>query len=330
MLIHCDNRGKARITCRFYQDLDIRLGEKLIWDKKEWIVAVKETTYKNGMLETQYLLGRIKDWKLSSVCNPRLHGISLCGTVLRRKREWIKLWLDIDYEQAERDAYWYPYLPDTGNIMYAMPEEGTRAVLYFPSAKEQDGMVVRSFLDKEHEEGRWKPSIKKLETPDGKNIRFWPRLLELASGEDGDGNWVCLGEDTGVQIASQKPVHVQASGEIKIESGLSCAVTAVNQIVLKQSGEKNQIEMSGNQLIFQAEKYSVSSVEQKSRDAEKSRGKTKYQSFPELQGAFMGMMAQGACGAVNDKITGGIPVLGATRGDISPKAQTGLRIKNNI
>lgn len=327
MLIHRDNSGKTRISCRFYQSMDIRLGEKLIWDKRGWITAVKETVYKNGMLETQYLLGRIKDWEIPPACNPHLQGISLCGTVLRRKKEWIKLWLDIDQEQTERDAYWYPYLPDTGNIMYAMPEEGTRAVLYFPNAKEQDGIVVRSFLDKEYENDRWSPSVKKLETPDGKNIRFWPRLLEIVGGEDGDGNIVCLGEDTGVQIASQKPVRIHAFGEIKIEAGLSCAATAVNQIVLKQTGEKNKIEMSGNQLVFQAEKYSVSSVERKSRKVEKSRERTEYQSFPKLHGAFMGMMAQGECGAINDKITGGIPALGATRGDLSPKSQTGLRIK---
>ena len=329
VLIYRDNSGKTRISCKFYQNMDIRLGEKLIWNKKEWITAVKETVYKNGMLETQFLLGRIKDWEIPSVCNPHLHGISLCGTVLHRKKEWIKLWLDIDHEQAERDAYWHPYLPDTGNIMYAMPEEGTRAVLYFPNAKEQDGIVVRGFLDKEYENDRWNPSIKKLETSNGKNIRFWPGLLEIAGGKNCGGNIVCLGRNTGIQVASEKPVRIEASGEIEIKAGLSCDATAVKQIVLKQSGEKNKIEMSGNQLIFQAEKYSVSSMEHKSRKVKMNGEKTEYQSFPELQNVFMGMMAQGECGKINDKIAGGIPALGATRGDLSPKTQTGLRIKNN-
>lgn len=331
VLIYRDNSGKTRISCKFYQNMDIRLGEKLIWNKKEWITAVKETVYKNGMLETQFLLGRIKDWEIPSVCNPHLHGISLCGTVLHRKKEWIKLWLDIDHEQAERDAYWYPYLPDTGNILYAMPEKGVEMALYFPNDREKDGIVTHSFSEKEQEKRIWDTSIKKLETPDGKKIKIWPGFMEIAVSKNRETDLICMGEETGVQLVSQKGIHIQAVGEVRIESGLSCSAVSVSQIVLKQTGEKNKIELSGNQLTFQAEKYSTGSVERKSKNAETDKEiRVNHQTFPGLHGAFLGMMARGDCGELNEKITGGLPILGTTRGDLSPGTQMGLRIKGKI
>ena len=144
----------------------------MVLDKRKWITAGKETVFKNGMLETQYWFGRTGDWKLPFIGNHRLQGVTLRGKVLRRVGERIKLWLDMDPEQPEEKAYWYPYLPDTGNILYAMPEKGVEMALYFPNDREKDGIVTHSFSEKEQEKRIWDTSIKKLETPDGKKIKI--------------------------------------------------------------------------------------------------------------------------------------------------------------
>ncbi len=155
--------------------------------------------------------------------------------------------------------------------------------------------------------------------------------MEITGGENRETDLICLGEKTGVQLASQKGIHIQADGEVKLESGLSCSVAAVSQIVVKQTGEKNKIELSGNQLAFLAEKYMTGSVERKSRNAEKGReNRAGQQDFSKLHGAFLGMMAQGDCGELNEKIAGGLPVLGTTRGDLSSGTQMGLRIRSTI
>ena len=39
-----------------------------------------------------------------------------------------ELWLKMDGEK-ESPLYWYPWRPDTGNIMYAMPEIGSTVLL---------------------------------------------------------------------------------------------------------------------------------------------------------------------------------------------------------
>ena len=251
--------------------------------------------------------------------------------MLRRVGERIKLWLDMDPEQPEEKAYWYPYLPDTGNILYAMPEKGVEMALYFPNDREKDGIVTHSFSEKEQEKRIWDTSIKKLETPDGKKIKIWPGFMEIAVSKNRETDLICMGEETGVQLVSQKGIHIQAVGEVRIESGLSCSAVSVSQIVLKQTGEKNKIELSGNQLTFQAEKYSTGSVERKSKNAETDKEiRVNHQTFPGLHGAFLGMMARGDCGELNEKITGGLPILGTTRGDLSPGTQMGLRIKGKI
>lgn len=331
VLMHSDRRGHRKLSLRVRLDVDLRLGEEVICEKRKWITAEKEVIFENGMLETQYLFGRTGDWKLPSVGNRRLQGVTLPGKVLRRKGERIKLWLNMDADQPEEGAYGYPYLPDTGNILYAMPEEGMEAALYFPDAGEQNGIIIHSFPGKESEKCTWNPSVKKLETLEGKKIKIWPEVMEITGGENRETDLICLGEKTGVQLASQKGIHIQADGKVKLESGLSCSVAAVSQIVVKQTGEKNKIELSGNQLAFLAEKYMTGSVERKSRNAEKGReNRAGQQNFSKLHGAFLGMMAQGDCGELNEKIAGGLPVLGTTRGDLSSGTQMGLRIRSTI
>lgn len=50
------------------------------------------------------------------------------------------------------------------------------------------------------------------------------------------------------------------------------------------------------------------------------------QAFNALYGPFTGMIAQGDSGTINDKILGGIPVLGSVTGELHMKNQMGLRI----
>lgn len=98
------------------------------------------------MTDIWYVLGRIQDWTLPTVYNPLLCGAAIKGRVLERKEEYVRLWLEIDKEQ-KGEGFWYPYLPETGNIMYAMPEEGAESSVYFPDGREEHGIGINSFLE---------------------------------------------------------------------------------------------------------------------------------------------------------------------------------------
>lgn len=50
--------------------------------------------------------------------------------------------LDIDKEQSVEEVFDFPWKPVTGNLFYCMPEEGTKAALYFAKADEGTGEVI--------------------------------------------------------------------------------------------------------------------------------------------------------------------------------------------
>ena len=48
--------------------------------------------------------------------------------MLDTEGERVRVKFDMDREQDEESAYWYPWRPDMGNLMYCMPEKGERVV----------------------------------------------------------------------------------------------------------------------------------------------------------------------------------------------------------
>lgn len=320
--------GKGRICYTFQHRIDMRLGDTVILDNVKWMVIRKKITYRNAVCETEYMLGQMQDWQLPSAINSNLRGTTIRGTVLRCDKERVKLWMHIDEEQTESDTFWFPYLPETGNLMYAMPEEGAEVALYFPDGKERNGIVTRCYWRKDQNSGRWNRMTKSIETPFDKKIRFWPNTIEITGESETEINELFLGEGTGVQCNSKKPIHIIADGSVIIQSGLSCSVTAGSRIGLWQTGGRNRIEMYGNLITSAAEKYVTLSARHKSKNAgldNKKRGQT----FPSLHDSFLGMIAQGDAGDINNKILAGIPVIGGLKGKVSIQNNTGLRVRRN-
>lgn len=320
--IHNDSDGKFITQCISEQSLNMRLGDDVIIDNREWTVVERQFIYKRNRLERKYTLGRIKDWSGQPVYNTRLSGASIRGKVIKVKGEYLKLQMDFDREQDEKDAYWFPYLPETGNIMYAMPEPGSEVVIYFPDNKEENGIATHGFLSNTK---NLKHEIKQLKTPYNKKIKFWPDEIEISGGKSAKINMINIGDHAGARFSTQKAVYLAADEEIIIQSALSCSVAADNRMTISQTGGKNRIEMMGNQIAFRAENYRTASPIQKStKPVEELDNSPADQTFSSLYGAFAGMMAQGDCGDINGKILGGIPIIGSVKGDINIQKQLGI------
>lgn len=320
--IHNGPDGKIITQSISEQSLNLRLGEGVVTDNMEWTVIERQIVYNNNQLEKKYRLGRINDWSNMPVYNPRLCGVSIRGKVIKVKDEYLKMHMEFDKEQEEKKAYWFPYLPETGNLMYAMPEQGSDIVIYFPDKMEEHAIATHGFLNKDK---NLRHEIKQINTPYNKQLKFWPDEIEISGGKKAKISMINVGEHSGVQISSKKAVSLAADEEIVIQSALSCSVTAENRMVISQSGGKNRIEMMGNQIVFQAENYKTASPVQKSqKTVEELDNDPIYQSFSSLYGAFAGMFAQGDCGDINSKILGGIPILGSVKGDIQIEKHFGI------
>lgn len=325
--ISAQSGSKKSRLCRIIRKrMNMKLGDTVVMDRQRWIVVGKQAEFQEKMLEMTYTLGRLNDWRLADTVNPQLRGASITGKVLSRKDEYVKLWLEIDSSQKKTDAFWYPYLPETGNIMYAMPEEGAKVILYFPDGREQNAIAVRSVLSKSRQSDKTKPWVKELKTPDGKKLRLNPNELELIGGRGRGVNALFLG-DGGIRLESRRGLRIQADKEIDLSAGLNSRVTAVSHISVKQTGGNNQIDLFGNQILFRAEKYITASRTHKSM-----KGRTVQPSAPTYQNAaalyniWLGMIAQGDAGERNQSMLGGIPTLGSVNGEISASSQIGLHV----
>lgn len=308
----------------------MELGDIVMYDRRRWMIVERQAKIRQNQLELTYRLGRRLDQDLPFKVNPCLRGAAIRGTVLRRKGGSLKLSLKNDENQSESDAYWYPYLPETGNLMYSMPEEGAQAMLYFPDGSEKNAIVIHSFYNCSQKDGRKNPDKKKLSIPSGKWLSLQPGFIEFAARKRERLNTLDLGERLGIRLLSQHSIRLKAAKGIHICSGLNCTVTGGSLIAVKQSGDKNQIELSGNQIVFKAEKYYTSSVTHRSKNAlPRECNEAALQSFDRLHGILTGMLAQGGSDAVNEAILGGIPVLGVTKGKTGIKSQIGLHIRRD-
>lgn len=100
-------------------------------DDRKMVVLSKRCSLENGLLVYHYMVGSTKAFSTAGYDNPRMGGVSLEGTVLETKQECVRVKLDIDGEQSDKEGFWYPWMPENGNLMYCMPEVGERILITF-------------------------------------------------------------------------------------------------------------------------------------------------------------------------------------------------------
>lgn len=326
MSIQKDSKDKTKVCRSVKANDNMRIGDSVVLDKRKWTVVQKKTQYKNHMTDIWYVLGRIQDWTLPTVYNPLLCGAAIKGRVLERKEEYVRLWLEIDKEQ-KGEGFWYPYLPETGNIMYAMPEEGAESSVYFPDGREEHGIGINSFLEGAYLGRQRDHFVKGIHIPAWKEIKLHPDLTEWITNRNHRGSAVSEDGKEGIDLASGRPVRIEAGDGINMQSGLSCIATAGSRILVKQRGDKNKIEIFGNQILFHGEKYYTSSVMHKSRTSPEKTKPPGNGTFHGLYGSYVGLLAQGDAGPVNERLLAGMPVTSSGKGNTQIQDQAGLGIR---
>ena len=103
---------------------------------------------KQSELVFTYILGSKELYAPEPRYPEKLYGRGLTGTVVKCENEWVKIHLDIDRDSSntktEGDLYAFPWQPDTGNLMYCMPEKDTIVTLYIGGSNEGEAIAVHS------------------------------------------------------------------------------------------------------------------------------------------------------------------------------------------
>ncbi len=199
-------------TCEV-RSLDLfRVGDLAEWDGKQLPVCAREVHMQGGHLEFTYVLAdRSWTWQ-RRLGNPKISGMSLLGTVKKCAGETVQLELDIDSGRPGQPCYPWTWVPTTGNLMYMMPQAGTRVSLYFKGDEEESALAVNCIRSgagcKEAD-----PLDKSLTTDHGMQMRLCRCDMGVVTLKEK----VLLDDLTGIRMEGSGGLHIVADGEVKLE-----------------------------------------------------------------------------------------------------------------
>ena len=240
--------------------LNYMLGDKVWFKDSKKIVISKYVSLENGLIQVKYKLGSQAVAGLKPFFNNRICGLCLGGTVKWTSNENIKVNLDLDRNKEPLDEELFPfeYVPVTGNIMYAMPEIGTKVQLYFSNEKENSGIVIGSVNENIHYP---EASEKTFQTKEGKRLDIHSAQMNLSSEVNQIS--MTLADQLGINLFSQKYICIHAKDNIKVRTGGSVTMDTPLGYHFENKKSGDRIDISGNEMRMTTEKAVISGLPHK-------------------------------------------------------------------
>ena len=189
-----------------------RVGDQFTFQEKELSICGKSCNSSGNQVKFTYVLSN-PDWaKTSRISNQKISGMSLLGTVLGCERETVRLCLDIDAGYQAHNSYAWKWAPTTGNVMYMMPQTGTRVSLYFKGEEESSAMAVNCIRNGGGCAGADYRN-KTLKTEHGMQLQLNQEDVEIITLK----NKVMLDDLNGINISGSGTLHVMAIGNVEIQ-----------------------------------------------------------------------------------------------------------------
>lgn len=195
----------------------LMLGARVLFQKKELVVARSIARMKQGVLSFDYQLLPESGVRQQRRTIPLLAGTSIEGTVLAIQKDRVQLHLSIDSEQKKEEAAWFsvatPYSAEGHSGFYSPPEEGDQVQLHIPTNDEKSAFVRQSV----RKGGDTNPKIADSKTSywgttKGKHIMLDPQSVTLTATEG--SVFLQLHQDSGITIHSKHSIVVTANEDV--------------------------------------------------------------------------------------------------------------------
>ncbi len=176
-------------------------------------ICAKSCSLNRGQAEFTYILASPEWAGAKEIGNRNFSGLSLLGTVESCSNETVCLKLDIDKGNPEQTLYAWNWVPPTGNLMYMMPQAGTRVSLYFKGDQETSAVAVnciRSGCGCEEADYRDKGLVTEHEM----ELRLYQSEMGLATK---NGNNLLLNNAKGIELTGTQDFKIVAAGNIRLE-----------------------------------------------------------------------------------------------------------------
>lgn len=198
----------------FYMEVETKenwkTGDSIVYENQNYRVFSRMIIFNKGELLFRYFLGMDAVYRQKKSYNSALAGLHLEGTIKKTSEENVYLQLDIDQEQGA--DYPWPWMPETNNLCYCMPEAGTKATLYFPTDEEKQGRAILSTV-RNNQNSRYS-DVQKREfvTSHHKKIGLYPDRLFM-EGTSGTVSF-SMSDQSGIQLESNSNISFLADGNV--------------------------------------------------------------------------------------------------------------------
>ena len=200
-----------------------------------------------------YEAGTDKLYGLEPIYNEKLHGRCLEGKVVKTNKEYIKMHLDIDKEKKpESELYEFKWMPETGNIMYAMPEKDTVVSLYVGGTDEGDAIVINALRKNENGKEYEKNENKYFTTANGMRMYVAKEEVGFTSnsntksvsdehGRNTGKAHLNIHDKEGFVIGTEKKIYMEADELIEIKAGSKLTINGEKLVQI--SKDKNAVKL---------------------------------------------------------------------------------------
>lgn len=188
-----------------------QIGDQMDYMGRKVRILEVEGCYEKGEMIFSYVLTE------QEVCQPDMEseylpaGLGLWGRIIGVKGEDVKIALDIDQEKETGD-YYYPWYPELGNVLYAMPEIGARALLIFLSANAKDGAVIHCMSLEEDNSKEYQDRTFNIRDENSIVLSKNQVMLEKTRGHR-----IAL-EDSSILFKTGKDIKIMAKEKVRLKA----------------------------------------------------------------------------------------------------------------
>ena len=168
--------------------------------------------------------------------------MSFVGSIVGTQGEQVEVAFDIDKTAAGGNRY--GFAPATGNLMYCMPQKGTKTALYIGNGDEAQGIATGCIRTNGSIcEGTGSPEKKSFRSEHGKGMDLYPQSMGLDGGETGK---ITFEDETGTTIESNGGLVLMAKEGIRLESMTGIAMQGMSDIMALYSEGASSLCVNGS------------------------------------------------------------------------------------
>ena len=194
-----------------------RIGDQFRIHGMPFYVMEADTHFAEGCLKCSALLFPGECFRTEKIPAKTLEGAVITGRILETRQEFVKVHLGIDRVQDADSAYEFPWTPATGNLLYCMPEKGTKAAVYFGSADEASGSVIYAVRENGLLCGEFTdPQNRYFTTDSQKRMHLEPAAMGLLS-MTGSTAEISIEDDRGLGLQTAGKISLLAEGQVELK-----------------------------------------------------------------------------------------------------------------